>query len=242
MCRLVCPQAFRWRSPSLSQRPTSRDTDGNVIKKSALESQQSSHLLESFTSDGPASTEGLDLGPPFGRAKNLIEVKTGGALVVSYSRSEIEELVRLGNYERDFDVSFEKVVGKALAGHGKQAKQFFKGLVGGIEITTAEGDKLWSQAKVASRAVRQKAVHKLMEWVAEDNPVKFERWMEDCVPLVVIDNINDGSRGLAQIAHFYLEGIGTFVLPISFFRHGDYFKKLRWRGWRPTFCIYSLHF
>ena len=194
-------------SPSPSQRPTSRDTDGNVTKKSAQESQHSSHLLESFISDGPSATESLDLGPAFGRARALIEAKTGGALVTSYSRSEIEELVKLRNYEKDCDVDFVAAVSKALAGHGERAKQFFMGLVSGIEITTAEGEKMWSQAEEVSRSDRQKAVHQLMEWIAEDKPVQFESWMEDCVPLVVIDNINDGSRGLAQIAHFYLEGV-----------------------------------
>ncbi len=175
-------------SPSLSQRPTSRDTDGNVTKKSALESQQSSHLLESFTDNAPASTESLDLGRAFGRAKTLIEAKIGGALVVSYSRSEIEELVKLRNYERDCDVGFVTVVGKALAGLGERAKQIFMGFVSGIEITVAEGEKMWSQAGLVSRSERQKAVHKLMEWIAEDNAVEFERWMDKCVPLVVIDN------------------------------------------------------
>ena len=189
-------------SPSPSQSPTSRDTDGNVTKKSAQESERSSCQTQSHEIDTSPKIESVGLAPAFERARALIEGKTGGALVISYSLKEIEDLVRWRNYDRDFDAEFMTALSKALVGHGNPAKAMFMHLV---RDGDAEGEKMWSQAENATRSDRQKAVHKLMEWIAEDNAVEFERWMDRCVPLVVVDNINDGIRGLAQIAHFYLE-------------------------------------
>lgn len=189
-------------SPSPSQSPTSRDTDGNVTKKSAQESERSSCQTQSRERDTSPKIESVGLAPAFERARALIEGKTGGALVISYSLKEIEDLVRWRNYDRDFDAEFMTALSKALVRHGNPAKAMFMSLVRDGE---AEGEKMWSQAENATRSDRQKAVHKLMEWIAEDNAVEFERWMDRCVPLVVVDNINDGIRGLAKIAHFYLE-------------------------------------
>ena len=128
-------------SPSPSQRPTSRDTDGNVTKKSAQESENSSPLLESPLKE---AVESLDLGPAFERARAQIERTTGGALVVSYSRSKIVELVKLRNYERDSDVGFMTALCEALGGHGNKAKQWFMDLIrDGFDYTDAEGEGLW---------------------------------------------------------------------------------------------------
>lgn len=192
---------------SQSQRATSQDQDGRATKKSARECKASS---DSETCNDrktiPATNDNLLTA--LKQARSRITSGKTGPILVPYNRFELESLVALPADDRADDEKFLIAVSEALAAFDDDSKPTFLELCErGFMFAAEDMESMWSNAKNASSIKRQEAVHRLIGWAHEDDEEGLESWLKSCLPPLAMDVFRHGDRGLAQIAHYYLEDI-----------------------------------